>query len=301
MAGGAGMLYLITLERTTFNVGFFLGIKAFTAAVLGGIGNLRGALLGGLSSGSSRTTARPSSARQWRDAIAFVVLILVLHGPAHRHPRRAARPGAGLMGIDSTAIRSGGAGEAMSSWWRALPALGQGRRRPCSSFGGGGAAPVPAPTCPCSSRSSTRPGPTSPACSSTRSAVYVLVAIGLNIVVGQAGLLDLGYVAFFAIGAYTTAVLGLGPRQRCRGCSRVPIGVAVAMTAGVLLGLADAAVAGRLPGHRHARVRRDHPHHRQQHRLAGRPARHRRTSPSRRRGSACTSACSTPSRTTGWC
>ena len=52
MAGGAGLLYLLTLERTTFNVGFFVGIKAFTAAVLGGIGNLRGAL-------RRRAAARP--------------------------------------------------------------------------------------------------------------------------------------------------------------------------------------------------------------------------------------------------
>ena len=36
--------------------------------------------------------------------------------------------------------------------------------------------------------------------------VYVLLAIGLNVVVGQAGLLDLGYVAFFAIGAYALAI-----------------------------------------------------------------------------------------------
>src|SRR5512133_1936221 len=38
--------------------------------------------------------------------------------------------------------------------------------------------------------------------------IYMLLAIGLNIVVGQAGLLDLGYVAFFAIGGYAMAVLG---------------------------------------------------------------------------------------------
>ena len=37
--------------------------------------------------------------------------------------------------------------------------------------------------------------------------LYVLLALGLNIVVGQAGLLDLGYVAFYAVGAYTTAKL----------------------------------------------------------------------------------------------
>jgi branched-chain amino acid transport system permease protein len=65
---------------------------------------------------------------------------------------------------------------------------------------------------------------------------YVLVAIGLNIVVGQAGLLDLGYVAFFAIGAYTTAVLG-SAHADVPWLLTVPIGIAVAMTAGVLLGL----------------------------------------------------------------
>jgi branched-chain amino acid transport system permease protein len=65
---------------------------------------------------------------------------------------------------------------------------------------------------------------------------YVLVAVGLNIVVGQAGLLDLGYVAFFAIGAYTTAVLG-SAHGSIPWLVTVPIAIAVAMTAGVLLGL----------------------------------------------------------------
>ena len=40
-------------------------------------------------------------------------------------------------------------------------------------------------------------------------AIYVLLALGLNIVVGFAGLLDLGYAAFFAIGAYTDGLPGL--------------------------------------------------------------------------------------------
>ena len=48
MAGAAAFLYIIRIGATQFNVGFILGVKAFTAAVLGGIGNLRGALLGGL-------------------------------------------------------------------------------------------------------------------------------------------------------------------------------------------------------------------------------------------------------------
>ncbi len=57
------------------------------------------------------------------------------------------------------------------------------------------------------------------------------VAIGLNIVVGQAGLLDLGYVAFFAIGAYTTGVLG-SAHADLPWLVTVPIGVGVAMRPG---------------------------------------------------------------------
>ena len=48
MAGVAGVLYAMEFENIRFNIGFILGIKAFTAAVLGGIGNIRGALLGGV-------------------------------------------------------------------------------------------------------------------------------------------------------------------------------------------------------------------------------------------------------------
>ncbi len=48
MAGAAATLYMIRIGTTRFDAGFILGVKAFTAAVLGGIGNLRGALLGGL-------------------------------------------------------------------------------------------------------------------------------------------------------------------------------------------------------------------------------------------------------------
>ena len=73
-----------------------------------------------------------------------------------------------------------------------------------------------------SRRSSTRRTSTSAACSFYPSAAYVLVALGLNVVVGLAGLLDLGYVGFFAIGAYTDGVLGSAARQRCRGCSALP-------------------------------------------------------------------------------
>ena len=55
----------------------------------------------------------------------------------------------------------------------------------------------------------------------TLALAYVVMALGLNIIVGFAGLLDLGYVAFFAIGAYTMGWLGSGffPRSTTRRAS----------------------------------------------------------------------------------
>jgi len=65
--------------------------------------------------------------------------------------------------------------------------------------------------------------------------MYILMALGLNIVVGKSGLLDLGYVAFFAIGAYSAAILGT--RTNLNIWEILPIGMGLAMLSGVLLGL----------------------------------------------------------------
>ena len=65
--------------------------------------------------------------------------------------------------------------------------------------------------------------------------LYVLMGIGLNVVVGKAGLLDLGYVAFFAIGGYTMAEVGT--RLGWNAWVILPLGMIVAMSAGVILGL----------------------------------------------------------------
>jgi branched-chain amino acid transport system permease protein len=64
--------------------------------------------------------------------------------------------------------------------------------------------------------------------------LYVLLALGLNIVVGQAGLLDLGYVAFYAVGAYTTAKLTTTSHWNV--WATLPMAIAMAMLAGVILG-----------------------------------------------------------------
>jgi branched-chain amino acid transport system permease protein len=78
--------------------------------------------------------------------------------------------------------------------------------------------------------------------------IFVALALGLNIVVGLAGLLDLGYVAFFAVGAYSWAIFGSPQANLIFGGDFFPlspwwffvflfVGVAVTATAGILLGL----------------------------------------------------------------
>ncbi|MCF2530438.1 branched-chain amino acid ABC transporter permease [Yinghuangia soli] len=71
-------------------------------------------------------------------------------------------------------------------------------------------------------------------------AVYVLLAIGLNVVVGWAGLLDLGFIAFFAIGAYSAAYwtgkLPVSPPVELTPFLVIPVAVLTCLVAGVLLG-----------------------------------------------------------------
>jgi branched-chain amino acid transport system permease protein len=78
MAGVAALLYNVKFGFTKFNIGFLLGLKAFTAAVLGGIGNLRGALLGGFLIGLVENYASGLFGSNWRDFAAFVALIVLL-------------------------------------------------------------------------------------------------------------------------------------------------------------------------------------------------------------------------------
>ena len=86
LAGAAGVLWAINFKQVDFYMGFLPGIKAFTSAVLGGIGNVVGAALGGLILGLLEVVA-PSllltgydvpSPNQLKDGISFSVLVLVL-------------------------------------------------------------------------------------------------------------------------------------------------------------------------------------------------------------------------------
>lgn len=78
MAGAAATLYMMKIGSTRQNAGFLLGVKAFTAAVMGGIGNLRGALVGGLVLGVMENWGAAVFGSEWRDVVAFVLLVLIL-------------------------------------------------------------------------------------------------------------------------------------------------------------------------------------------------------------------------------
>ena len=78
MAGAAATLYMMKIGSTRQNAGFILGVKAFTAAVMGGIGNLRGALVGGLVLGVMENWGSAVFGQEWKDVVAFVLLVLIL-------------------------------------------------------------------------------------------------------------------------------------------------------------------------------------------------------------------------------
>jgi branched-chain amino acid transport system permease protein len=78
MAAIAGMLVTINFGSFNFFIGFVIGIKAFTSAVLGGIGSLPGALLGGLILGLTESLFSGYVSVDYKDVFAFAVLIIVL-------------------------------------------------------------------------------------------------------------------------------------------------------------------------------------------------------------------------------
>ena len=78
LAGAAGMLYAIAYTQVYFAMGILPGLKAFVAAVLGGIGSIPGAFVGALIMGQAEVMSAGYISTPMRDAIAFTILILVL-------------------------------------------------------------------------------------------------------------------------------------------------------------------------------------------------------------------------------
>ena len=205
------MLIGLYYTQIDFFMGFSAGLKAFTAAVLGGIGNIRGAMLGGLLLGVIESLAVTFMDPAYKDVIAFLVLILVL----------TFRP-EGLLGEIAGRLAEGLSMDA---------AL---RQR--LAFAGLGAVALLAPL---AVPNDYVMGVIARIC------LYALLALGLNIVVGFAGLLDIGYVAFFGIGSYVYAFLS-SPHfgLHLPFLLTLPIVVAATAVSGVIIGAPTLRVRG---------------------------------------------------------
>jgi branched-chain amino acid transport system permease protein len=78
LAGAAGLIFGLYYNYTSFIIGYSAGLRAFTAAVLGGIGNIPGAMLGGILIGLIESLGGQYIAVRWTDVIIFSILVLVL-------------------------------------------------------------------------------------------------------------------------------------------------------------------------------------------------------------------------------
>jgi branched-chain amino acid transport system permease protein len=78
LAGAGGLIFGLYYNFTSFIIGFTAGLRAFTAAVLGGIGNVPGAMVGGVIIGMIEAMGGQFIATAWTDVIIFSILVLVL-------------------------------------------------------------------------------------------------------------------------------------------------------------------------------------------------------------------------------
>ena len=192
LAGAAGLIFGLYYNYTSFIIGYTAGLRAFTAAVLGGIGSIPGAMLGGILIGLIESLGGQFIAVRWTDVIIFSILVLVLvFRPTgllgHAYPRQS--PEASMLTLNSRdsslhdtlllrRIRQHSAAGRFSSPFRSASLL--------FPLIDGNEADIDAAANACA---------------------FAVLALGLNIVVGFAGLLDLGYAAFFAIGAYSYGIV----------------------------------------------------------------------------------------------
>jgi branched-chain amino acid transport system permease protein len=78
LGGMAGLMVGLHYGQINFTMGWVYGLKAFTAAIMGGIGNIPGAMVGGVLLGIVEALGSAYISIAWKDAIAFFVLILIL-------------------------------------------------------------------------------------------------------------------------------------------------------------------------------------------------------------------------------
>jgi branched-chain amino acid transport system permease protein len=196
LAGVGGVLVALLFTQVDFAFGFFMGIKAFTSAVIGGIGNIRGALLGGLVLGIVESVATGFISPTYKDVITFVLLAGVL----------LIRP-TGLLGRPlrvreavATSVPGVRARPWMAALWAPLSTLRGVLARVDARIGlaMGIAVVLLVPQVvgrPYYIRVAASIG------------LAVVLTASLNVVAGWAGLLSLGHVGFYAVGAYVYAFL----------------------------------------------------------------------------------------------
>jgi branched-chain amino acid transport system permease protein len=78
LASVAGVLFALYYGSINFHDGYLAGLKAFTAAVFGGIGSIPGAMLGGVFLGIFEGLGAGYLSSQWKDVFAFLLLVVVL-------------------------------------------------------------------------------------------------------------------------------------------------------------------------------------------------------------------------------
>ncbi len=183
LAGFGAAIFSAYYGLASSDYGLRSGLATITAAVLGGVGDPRGALLSGLAIGVFSSLSDYLLTAHWTPVLVLILLILLLA----LAPTGLLRSGAGSEGEDlapSAQVAVAGGSRAGSRWLLVgLGALGAAYPLLDALLGWHrlySAAPA---------------------------LLLVTLAVGLSVVVGFAGLLDLGYAAFFAIGGYTAALL----------------------------------------------------------------------------------------------
>ena len=204
LAGAAGLVYALYETNIWYFQGFKAGLIAFTAAVMGGIGNIRGAVLGGLIIGVIQSFVRQPHRGRRVDRGGRVRLPDPDHGAAARaacSARRRGRPDERPAQATAGSARLTPAGRVppqLREWRRDRP-----RAAAVVATGLAVALIVLGIVLPFAfSHDSGFMNATIIALA------YVVMSLGLNVVVGFAGLLDLGYVAFYALGAYSLGWFG---------------------------------------------------------------------------------------------
>ena len=214
-AGAAGFIFALYYSRPLGQAGAQSGLLAFAAALLGGIGSPVGALISGLTIGVFSSLSDYYLSAQWTPVLMLALLVVLL---AWRPNGLASSDGAqteSALVRDSVIVTGPGSGSSSKRWLYILLAVLAAFPILAQIFGWGGQVIL-------------------------RSVeVFALLALGLNIALGLAGLLDFGFAASFGLGAYAGALL-----SRFDGSVVLLAGAGLAS----LLGLLKGGLARRLRG-----------------------------------------------------